>query len=385
MSNTIPTTPKRSDAKFAATSSKQNPAHALIAGYLAGFSGTVVGYPLDSLKVWVQTNTMGKNRHLGNYTKDASANHGSSCGKSRSRSSFVESTPKIYKRCNSTRAILVSSKSPLPTAARSAAPTFQATIFNSASTVFRTARALYSGVSGPLVTVGLVQSVNFAIYNATRQFLYRQQHPDCSDPKEYLARDSLWNVGLSASVGGVATAVLTAPLLMIKINQQTTGNSFREALKEIFIVQTGSSFRLSPLRPYQTAFLPHTISESVGRCIYVSSYEGLKRSLARHNNQNGAKGGSPLSLGERMLCAASSGILCWAAFFPLDALRNRMYHASASFKTKHRLSVVETIRVMHSERAFYRGFSISILRAGPVAAAVLPVYDITLEKLSSWK
>jgi hypothetical protein len=38
---------------------------------------------------------------------------------------------------------------------------------------------------------------------------------------------------------------------------------------------------------------------------------------------------------------------------------------------------------MHSERAFYRGFSISILRAGPVAASVLPVYDLTLEWLSS--
>jgi hypothetical protein len=49
----------------------------------------------------------------------------------------------------------------------------------------------------------------------------------------------------------------------------------------------------------------------------------------------------------------------------------------------HRLSTTEMIRVMHGEKAFYRGFWLTVLRAGPVAAAVLPVYDLVLEKLSS--
>jgi hypothetical protein len=89
-----------------------------------------------------------------------------------------------------------------------------------------------------------------------------------------------------------------------------------------------------------------------------------------------------------MVCAAGSGIVRWATFFPLDALRNRMYHAAAknnTTRTPTTNAIRETIRTIRNERTFYRGFSISILRAGPVAASVLPVYDLTIEWLSSLK
>ena len=33
-------------------------------------------------------------------------------------------------------------------------------------------------------------------------------------------------------------------------------------------------------------------------------------------------------------------------------------------------------------RCFYRGFGVTIIRSGPVAAAVLPIYDVTLEWLN---
>ncbi len=40
-------------------------------------------------------------------------------------------------------------------------------------------------------------------------------------------------------------------------------------------------------------------------------------------------------------------------------------------------------QAVYRERALYRGFSVTVLRAGPVAAMVLPVYDLALEYLSS--
>ena len=46
-------------------------------------------------------------------------------------------------------------------------------------------------------------------------------------------------------------------------------------------------------------------------------------------------------------------------------------------------SVLETILQMRQDGAFYRGYSIAMVRGGPVAASVLPVYDLTLEWLSS--
>mmetsp|Transcript_27707 Transcript_27707/g.65071 ORF Transcript_27707/g.65071 Transcript_27707/m.65071 type:complete len:460 (-) Transcript_27707:753-2132(-) len=418
-----------------------NPVHAMIAGYMAGTSGTMVGYPLDSLKVWVQTNSVGQNKHLGDNggggekkkkktarPKDPSSSsaaknrekarggrcsggskHGSSNWWHASSSSNNKkvtsgsSSSSSSRRSNSTRAVLpfqaFSSGSPTTaTTVRHRAALLSRTIAEPLSKAHGTIRALYSGVTGPLVTVGMVQSVNFATYDATRRFLYRRRwkrddEPGRPPPREYLTKDSLWCVAASGSVGGMATAVLTAPLLMIKIRQQITGNGFRTAFREVFFVERPSSsssgerrLRFRPLRPYGAAFVPHAMSEAIGRAIYVTTYEGLKRAvLASKKDDDGS--GSSLSLRERMLCAAGSGILCWGTFFPLDALRNRMYDAvtrTSSATSGAGSSILETVRAMRTERAFYRGYSISMLRAGPVAAAVLPVYDTTLETLSSW-
>ena len=90
-----------------------------------------------------------------------------------------------------------------------------------------------------------------------------------------------------------------------------------------------------------------------------------------------------------MVAAALSRIACWAVIFPLDALRNRVYGAAAA--SNHHVArspsaqslLVDTVRQMRQERSFYRGFWVTVLRAGPVAAAVLPVYDLTLEYLST--
>jgi ribosomal protein L34E len=383
----------------------------MVAGYLAGSSGTIVGYPLESLKVWMQTNTIGKNRHLDSQPKGsgsrrklpkdaASSSKLNTRGKSPSRSNSTtcsktngnndiarSSKSSGAKRCNSTTTATLQQQMKMQRGA--AAARFAK---NPLSTAFGTVRALYSGVTGPLITVGMVQSVNFATINATRQILYRRQHPDCTNPREYLTEDSLLNVAVSGSMGGMTTALVTAPLLMLKINQQITGNTFRKGFGDIFVAEIDGVRQIRPFRPYGAAFVPHAMSETIGRAIYVTAYEGLKRALleSKRRSASGSSDGARvrLNLRERMLAAAGSGIVCWGTFFPLDALRNRMFHAqtrrkSGAPKPHPLVEIAQTVKVMHSERAFYRGFSISILRAGPVAASVLPVYDLTLEWLSS--
>mmetsp|Transcript_39077 Transcript_39077/g.43962 ORF Transcript_39077/g.43962 Transcript_39077/m.43962 type:complete len:441 (-) Transcript_39077:236-1558(-) len=403
---------------------KTQPAHSMIAGYVAGFSGTLVGFPLDSLKVWLQTNTYGKNKFLDATSKSSSSS--AATGSKKGQNDLVRNSS-IYANHgkNNTNHHVVSSSSKVYGANRnsSTSTTISGTISSKntykkpISTLFRTFRALYSGVSGPLITVGIVQSINFAMYDATRQFLYRRQQQQY-DPRhsnqrcnttsttttnrEYLTRDSLVGVGISGSIAGMVTAILTAPLIMIKINQQINGNSFRVAFKETFVVERHQhQGRVLGLRPFGAGFLPHFFQESIGRAIYVTTYEGLKRYLlatkesSKHNsNLNYMMNDGmiiSLSLQERMSCAAVSGILCWATFYPLDTLRSRLYHEAASNKQQQQRqqkssmtnTIVKTIRIMQKERSFYRGFSVSLLRAGPVAAAVLPIYDLTLERLSS--
>jgi solute carrier family 25 carnitine/acylcarnitine transporter 20/29 len=88
-----------------------------------------------------------------------------------------------------------------------------------------------------------------------------------------------------------------------------------------------------------------------------------------------------------MICAALSGIASWSFIFPLDVIRSRMYFDSISSnnnnKNKSTWSMMQQMYFENDKRfnIFFRGYGVTILRAGPVAAVVLPVYDKTLEWL----
>jgi hypothetical protein len=356
--------------------------HAAIAGYVAGLSGTVVGYPLDSAKVWLQTGGC-KNKHM------ALATATTTNGGTNSSSSMMMMTmhhPGVHQQQQQQQ------RRRLPAVA---------------TKTYQTLRALYSGVSGPLVTVGIVQSINFAIYDTSRKTFFeweqqrQQQHNqyaynknDDNDNnkisycrKDYLTQDSLIRgVATAGLLSGFVTAVATAPLVMIKTNQQITGNTFRRSVHETLFVRGRFTFQRC-----RAGFAPHLVGESVGRSIYYTSYEALKRSWTEHNRSC-----ESLTIQERMVCAATSGILCWAIIFPFDSVRSRTYAAAAAVSatttttttttaaTDRPSSVLlDTIRTMRRERSFYRGFWVTVFRAGPVAAAVLPVYDLTLERLST--
>jgi solute carrier family 25 carnitine/acylcarnitine transporter 20/29 len=242
----------------------------------------------------------------------------------------------------------------------------------------RTLRALYSGIAVPLVSVGLIQSANFASYDALRRILHRYDNPGALET-DYLNNDSLTNVAVAGSLTGGVLAFVTGPLIMVKTKQQITGNGFRQALVES-VRPNGGAISLS--RCY-IGFWPHLLSETLGRAVYYTSYEGCKRAIVDYKTRNGHQDTS-VAMSERMVSAGVSGIICWSMIFPLDSIRSRMYNQEG-LQTK---STMEMIHSMYQEggssfRPFYRGFGLTVLRAGPVAAAVLPIYDYMLQKLSS--
>jgi len=328
----------------------------VLSGYAAGISGTLVGHPMDSAKVWMQTNTksrlLSSSSSTSNTTTAASSQTSTNGGKALQRAVGHNTTTIVSSLKPNMSTLAVGSQSPL-------------------SMSLRHVRALYSGVSGPLVTVGLVQSVNFAIYDSVRRMLYGMDRTTTTNKcdMEYLHHDSLTNVAVASMSAGFVLSIFTSPMLIIKTKQQTQGISFRQALQQT----TMHNGRLS-FRNIFRGFGPHFLSETLGRGVYFVAYEGIKRQfMARHENTTTA------TLQERMLSAAISGILCWSSIFPLDALRCRLY-ASAD-----RQSALDMATLMYREngiRTFYRGYVVTVLRAGPVAAAVLPIYDTCLETLS---
>lgn len=287
------------------TTSRNSVQNSFLAGWTAGVCGVLAGHPLDSLKVWVQTG-------------------GSSKGPADALGSSV-ATP---------------------------------------SGLSNSIRRFYAGVSGPVVTVGLIQSVNFAVYDSTRRFwYYRFDDPD-ADPsrREYLHRDSFTSIAVAGATAGAVLSLITSPVLQIKIKQQARDMKFTQALSHT-------------IRHPTVGFGTHFLVETLNRSVYFCTYECLKRYYTQDD------GTTPL-IG-RMVSAAAAGISCWAVLYPADALRSRLYAASA---VDLNMSGFDMIKIMQAEngwRSFYRGFAITTIRAGPVAAAILPVYDLVLDQLNN--
>lgn len=334
--------------------------NSVTAGYAAGSFGVLVGQPMDTAKVWLQTKgaTPVVSPEVPTTTSSAVANNVST-GLMRPSSSSSSLTTTSSSAANNMSTLTVP----------------QERGFN-----LRSIRALYSGVSGPLMTVGMIQSINFAIYDSLRRVLHRRTHPDAPD-SAYLNTDSLAHVTVSAMVAGGVLACFTSPLLVIKTKQQVMEWNFQKAF-----LDTVRSSKKSILSSFYVGFGPHCVAEVCGRGIYFYSYETLKR-LFLENRQGGGEARTTMtvSLPERCVSAALSGILCWSIIFPFDALRSRMYAQalSSSLTAKSSWEMAKSMyREQQSLRPFYRGFAVTVLRAGPVAATVLPIYDTTLEWLS---
>lgn len=296
------------------TSSPKDVRNSIIAGWTAGVTGTLAGHPLDSLKVWVQTGIR-------------------------------------------------------PTSAKQATTTTgQATGVGIVSII----RRFYAGVGAPLVTVGLIQSINFAVYDTTRRFYYFHMDNPEADPfgpnkRAYLDHDSYASIGIAGFTAGAVLSVITSPILVIKTLQQTNHQmGFKDAL---------ALMRRNP----STGFGVHFATETLNRSVYFCTYEFLKRYFEQPEHDNGPV---KMSLSARMTASFVAGINCWAWLYPVDALRSRIF---ANMTADVPLSGMEMAKVMYANgdwRSFYRGFAVTTLRAGPVAAAILPVFDYTLDALN---
>lgn len=247
---------------------------------------------------------------------------------------------------------------------------------------------------------GILQSLNFAVYDSVRRVLYQRQiqleDSKDSKPGDYLHYDNLSNVAIASFAAGASTSVLTSPMVIVKTKQQLMVWGFRKAIKETYhIGMNGKPQFLSGMRNFYTGFGVHFICDALGRSMYMYTYELLKRKLAQvkvserqssHSNRNGVSTQN-LSVPERMLCASISGMTCWAFIYPADVIRSKLY--SKSLTTQSSLTTsdgIQMARQMVREqgiRSLYRGMGITVARAGPVAAAVLPVYDSMLEWVSS--
>jgi hypothetical protein len=188
-----------------------------LAGYVAGVAGLLVGHPLDSIKVMIQN---------GNALPLPSSVEIPAVAPSSRLTTIAPTLPTrlsaggVQKRGFSEMACTFDGKT--------IGTTTSATSATVTKVKGRSILNLYSGIGAPLVTVGVVQSINFFLFDNFRCAL-RQCESSTSTHRD---EDSLLHIGLAAAMAGGMVSTVTSPLVMLKTKQQMMMWTMKQAVRD---------------------------------------------------------------------------------------------------------------------------------------------------------
>ena len=224
--------------------------------------------------------------------------------------------------------------------------------------------SLYRGLLPPLLTSGLISSINFALFEKIKSVLERD------DDSKHI---SLKTVFIAGSIAGGFISLMTTPIGLIKVQQQTVST------KGLFQC-ISYLYKNYGIKGFYKGYGPMFIMESFGRGVYLWTYEYVKRLLEPENQRKDN------SMSTKIIAASSAGCFSWASVYPLDVIKSRV---QADIGNNAYKSSFDCLRQTWNEgesnnkhfkfyggiRALTRGLGFTLLRAAPVASMVLPVYD----------
>jgi len=215
---------QRRTTRIDSTLSVTSFSNSLLSGYVAGCIGIALGHPLDSLKVHLQTRLP---------------------------------SPADYKPPKLPPLTISSSLSRLA--------------------------SLYAGIGPPLLSVGLLSSVNFSVYDGLRRQLFdlypsTQRIPSSHHAPSYLTDDSYANIALASLSSGLVVSLLSAPIQTIKVIQQIQPDlTLKEAIKKIY----NSPVRPPSFRNFYIGFPVHAFCDGPGRMLCKCSDASDKTRVTR--------------------------------------------------------------------------------------------------------
>mmetsp|Transcript_49090 Transcript_49090/g.116854 ORF Transcript_49090/g.116854 Transcript_49090/m.116854 type:complete len:310 (+) Transcript_49090:136-1065(+) len=234
----------------------------------------------------------------------------------------------------------------------------------------------YAGFGAHLVQYSILNSVRFGSYSAAIGFFRRRAEESGESPNR---TPSLTEVFLAGSFSGCCMAAAAHPFWVVKTHQQANRLSPQEAMSRLW---HGEGLR-GLFRGYVSSFVRFPVALAV----MFTAYEALGRAVsdAKSTTATASVEGdsrtalqSPLRWLGKPLIGAVSGVLCWTSIYPLDVVQSRMLGEARYGQDRLYPSALQAFREVHREggwKAFTRGYSAVLLRAGPVNAVLLPVNE----------
>jgi solute carrier family 25 carnitine/acylcarnitine transporter 20/29 len=228
-----------------------------------------------------------------------------------------------------------------------------------------TVKQLYRGVLPPLLTTGIIQAINFTLYEHFKKSIHRTVNNGLPflPNQQYSLSTTFWG----GTLAGACISTLTIPIGIVKIQLQLNSESGTIACAKDLYQKSG-------FRVFYRGYLCSFILEAPGRGIYLWTYEAAKMKICSSfgYDLNNAKAPFFATVGAGV-CA---GMFSWLIVYPADVIKSKMQSDVHRRKFASIWQCTSQTWQKGGIRSMYRGLGYTLLRAGPVAASILPMYDL---------
>ena len=348
------------------------PLHDVLAGGVAGSAGIIIGHPLDSMKVRLQT--------------AASTSTSSACAAS--SSSFSSSSMMMMLARQDGRNHSQQQQQPQQWFGKHK-------------------RSLWAGIGPPLVMASLVNASVFVTYGMTTRMWdeYNSSSSSSSQnsiPPTSTTSSSLTRNAICGGLAGIASSIIVCPVDLVKTKLQTASRCCSTSSTSFSSYQTTKEIYTNyGIRGLYRGLLVTVYRQFPSFVIYFGSYDVIKSTLLQQQKLQQQK------LLASIIAGGIAGSLSWAIIYPLDLIKTRIQSlaptteptlltgysfggAARRRRSYYHLMKTEQIMIQsitssvinrHGWKALYSGFGITILRAFPVNAVIFPTYELALATL----
>ncbi|XP_063001769.1 solute carrier family 25 member 45 isoform X1 [Elgaria multicarinata webbii] len=241
-----------------------------------------------------------------------------------------------------------------------------------------TFRGFFKGMSFPLLSVAVVNSVTFGAYGNALLYLCntpcRDRH---SDPPSYA------HVFMAGSFSGLMQAVILAPVDLIKVRLQNQNHPYGRS--RVVPEEAQPRYR-GPMHCSAVIFREEgfaglfrggwalVLRDTPTMAVYFLVYTGLCRGMTTERQEPG-----PVTV---LLAGGCAGTVSWALATPMDVVKARLQMDGLK-QTEYRgvLDCVVTSARKEGLRVFLKALSLNAARAFPVNAVTFLSYESLLKVL----
>ncbi|QLG70298.1 hypothetical protein HG535_0A02360 [Zygotorulaspora mrakii] len=231
--------------------------------------------------------------------------------------------------------------------------------------------AFYKGTLTPLFGVGACVSIQFGVNEAMK----RMFHSLNTDSLSTLSLQQYYTCGLA---GGIANSFLAAPIEHVRIRLQTQTQTGTGA-SALYKGPIDCIKKLRSQGGLMRGLIPTLLREGHGCGTYFLVYEAL---VASDMN----KGLDRKNIPAWKLCGygAIAGTALWSVVYPVDVIKSVMQTdnlKSPKYGKSMRL-VAKNLFIQGGIRAYFKGFTPTMMRAAPANGATFATFELAMRFLN---